>query len=68
MKQKVSRAGVGNMNSNVRPKVYLTKEGNNWTIETPFGKVLDINKKPIEYKSSELKEARGMVKQLRKEY
>lgn len=69
MKYGAIKVGVRNMNSNVRPKVYLEKRfTDEWVIVTPYGEVLNEHKEVIVFRSSQMIQAKAMLKAVRSNY
>ena len=67
MRNGALRVGVRNMNSNVRPTIYIKKVfRGTWVIVTPNGYALDCNKERIVFMKEDLDKARVMVKAIRK--
>ena len=66
MKNGAIRVGVRNMNTNVRPTIYIKKVfRGTWVIVTPNGYALDCNKERIVFMREDLDKARAMVKAIR---
>jgi hypothetical protein len=66
MKFGAIRVGVRNMNSNVRPTIFLKRVSNYYVIHTPNGLVLGNNKTPIRFPLEDLDKAGAMVMAIRK--
>ena len=68
MKYGAIKVGVRNMNSNVRPKVYLEKINNKyWVIMTPHGEAKDRGE-VIAFSNNQLDKGRAMVKVIRNSF
>ena len=67
MKYGAIRVGVRNMNSNIRPTIYIKKVfRGTWVIVTPNGYALDCNKERIVFMREDLDKAGAMVTAIRK--
>lgn len=63
----LKNTGVRNMNTNVRPTIYIKKVfRGTWVIVTPNGYALDCNKERIVFMREDLDKAGAMVKAIRK--